>query len=132
MDWMELVQDRNRRRALMTSLMKLRVPENAGNFLTSWKPVGFSRSTLVRGVTDSNIKSKTLLSNNMTAVILHYTGYYMLLIYTLHTKHTSKTGKNFQSKLIKMEIVCFSWNVTDLSHCVKLRFCLSSTFIGCT
>jgi hypothetical protein len=27
-----------------------RVPQNAGNFLTSWKPVSFSRRTLLHGV----------------------------------------------------------------------------------
>jgi hypothetical protein len=35
MDWIELVQDRDRWRALVTALMHLRVSQNAGNFLTS-------------------------------------------------------------------------------------------------
>jgi len=30
--------------------MNLRVPYNAGNFLTSWKPVSFSRRTVLHGV----------------------------------------------------------------------------------
>ena len=43
MDWIELAQERDRWRAL-------RVPWNAGNFLTSCKPVSCSGSTLHHGV----------------------------------------------------------------------------------
>jgi len=34
-DWMELAQDRVRWRALVSTVMNLRVPKNARNFLTS-------------------------------------------------------------------------------------------------
>jgi len=34
-DWMELAEDRNRWRALVSTVMNLRFPKNAGNFLTS-------------------------------------------------------------------------------------------------
>ena len=50
MDWIGLVQDRDRWRTLVSALMNLRVPWNAGNFLTSCKPVIFSRRTLHHGV----------------------------------------------------------------------------------
>ena len=49
-DWIRLAQDRERWRTLVSAVMNLRVPWNAGNFLTDCKPVSFSRRTLHHGV----------------------------------------------------------------------------------
>jgi hypothetical protein len=51
MDWTDLGQDTDRRQALVNAVMNLRVPLNAGNFLTSCKPISFSRQTLLQEVT---------------------------------------------------------------------------------
>ena len=50
MDWIGLAQDRDRWWTLLSGVMNLRAPWNAGNFLTSCKLVIFSRRTLHRGV----------------------------------------------------------------------------------
>ena len=50
MDWIGLAQDRDRWRTLASAVMNLLVPGNVGNFLTSCKPVSFSRRTLHHGV----------------------------------------------------------------------------------
>jgi len=53
MDWTGLAQETDRWRTLVSVEMNLRVPWNAGNFLTSCKLVSCSRRTLHRGVSES-------------------------------------------------------------------------------
>jgi hypothetical protein len=50
MYWIEVAQDRGGWRGLVNVVMNLRVPYNAGNFLTSCKLVSFSGRTLLHEV----------------------------------------------------------------------------------
>jgi len=50
MDWIDLAQDMDRLRALVDALINLRIPYNAGNFLTSWGPVSLSGRTRLHSV----------------------------------------------------------------------------------
>jgi len=62
MDWIELAQYRDRWWTLGNAVMNLRVPLNAGNFLTSCKPVSFSRRTVLHRVSKKNSAPRSKLS----------------------------------------------------------------------
>jgi predicted P-loop ATPase/GTPase len=49
-DWIKLAQDRDRWLALVNVVMNLWVPLRVGHFVSSYKPVSFSRKTVLCGV----------------------------------------------------------------------------------
>jgi hypothetical protein len=49
-DWIDMAQDRDQLRALVNTVMNLRVPKNVGEFLSSCATGGFSRRAQLHGV----------------------------------------------------------------------------------
>jgi hypothetical protein len=49
-DWMHLSQDRDSLRVLVVTVMNLRVPEKAGNFMTTSVTLSFSRRSLAHDI----------------------------------------------------------------------------------
>jgi hypothetical protein len=58
MEWIDLAQERDRRRAVVNAVMNLRFPQNAGNFWTIRGPVSFSGRQLLRGVGKYSSKNR--------------------------------------------------------------------------
>jgi hypothetical protein len=49
-DWIHLAQERGHWWAVVNTVMNLPVPPRAGNFMTSFVTTGFSKRTLLHGV----------------------------------------------------------------------------------
>ena len=85
MDWIGLAQDRDRWWTLVSVIMNLRVPWNAGNFLTSCKPVSFSRRTLQHGVLLSTATMAAWTRHTVTLYVLWLSCWYWLIVIRLET-----------------------------------------------
>jgi hypothetical protein len=62
-DWIHLAEDRDQCTTFVNTVMKFRVPYKVGNFLTSWATVGFSRRSLLHGVSQFVISLSVCLSS---------------------------------------------------------------------
>jgi len=118
MDWIGLAQDRDRWRTLVSELMNLLVPWYAGNFLTSCKPVSFSRRTLHHGVSKYKVNTENKLEDEKIytvpkLVVKELSGFYVSrnssCIFTTSC-HWNISWKNKPSPLLlvwRILIFCF-------------------------
>ena len=99
MDWIGLAQDRDRWWTLVSAVMNLRVPWNAGNFLTSCKPVSFSRRTLHHG--ESIIIIIIIIIAYLLQLSCHSMTVVLTLVQTIQMRiYMNKTVPKTQYKLI--------------------------------
>jgi len=59
-DWIQMAPDRDKWRALMKTVMNIRVPWDATNFLTSWMTVKFSKDSALRSYYKYPSKTRNL------------------------------------------------------------------------
>jgi hypothetical protein len=85
MNWIDLAQDKDRWRALMCMVMNLRIPKNAGNFLSSSTTGGLSRRIQFHGVTylfqpvRDHFGRHTLIGSSL--IIITFTLYYTVFFF---------------------------------------------------
>ena len=92
-DWIILVQDRDRLRAHLNGVVNLQVPLNVGNFLTGWKLVSFSRRTMLHGISGytkiTNVKYPFVLSRILLNNHLYYNSIqsrkWLRILYLIYT-----------------------------------------------
>ena len=117
MDWIGLAQDRERWRTLVSAVMNLRVPWNAGNFLTSCKPVSCSRRTLHRGVSKWVSIVKPTRCTNVSNIF--YFGMALYMFRTVFPSIIRSSRLYIQQQAFVKEILlsaCFMYNIKNKNN----------------
>jgi hypothetical protein len=94
-DWIYLAHVRDKWRALVNMIMNLRFPYNAGNFVTSWRTVSFSRKTLLLGVSSGILKRDGSARPEETALLLYITANVVEII-------ISENGTNWRIEFFRL------------------------------
>ena len=75
MEWIELALSSDRWHILVNVVKNIRILYNARNFLTNWKPVSFSTTTLLHAVTlyQQQVQTNTIQNKVISAARLEVT-----------------------------------------------------------
>jgi hypothetical protein len=110
MDWIDLAQDKGRWRALVNTIMDIRVPQNAGKHLSSCATGGFSRKAQLHE--SSQIAQHLNICFTDRAILTHGASFFGYSDYLMTFRHCYRRSFVVSSRLFVMKL-CKEGNSTE-------------------
>jgi hypothetical protein len=121
--WINLAQDRDKSRALVSTVMNFRIPQNEGNFLTGWGTRPFRRRTVRQGV--SSLVSWPVTDYGCTQMYTYHlttcTEYHFVSLFSLNcgftVGHHNTQLQHITSNTRTTHFRLKTWTVDNLYRC---------------